>query len=229
MPACVVVRFKKPLYAVRRSMHEDIVDKVVGIDEYAEHEHMTVRYNDVRVPDDFRMRKIVLRDKHDDVAADLFNSLSYEPIPANKITQSSRAKHSLCALHDEDSARYVAAPFAVLRFLFVDIWALSLIIERTHDDHLRHRQNFLFKLAVSLFDWIIDGAATMDILFPTTYIGIYMLESAAKRMQTRGKPIKGPMSANDKKELIAIREKILDQMKIGFTSCDDVESSQPIK
>jgi hypothetical protein len=178
-----------------------------GLDDYVAREKMTARFIDVRAPDDFRARKMILRNRNGDIVADLFNAPSYEVVPVNDITGGTKARKY---------ARLVASPFAVLRFLFVEIWALAFVIEMAHDgaDSLRKRQNFLRAIASKLFGWILAARdKDVDTLFPATYMGIYIPEGAAKRKQMMGK-FQGPMSTVDTKKLMEIDREIVDRLTI---------------
>jgi hypothetical protein len=181
-----------------------------GVDEWAESKKMSVRYADMRIPDDFRMRKAILRlQKNEEIIADLFNVLAYAPVPVNKIGGK--------RLSRQVSTQLVAGPFAVLRFLFVDIWALSFIIKRSQDKKLASRQAFLRGVAMRLWEWIV-GATSVAALFPAQYEGLYVAESVTKRRQMISARTTyedmAPMSAVDKKELIDLGNEIIDRMQV---------------
>jgi len=169
-----------------------------GIDDYAAREHLSAHYSDIRAPDDFRARKVTMHRANGDTVADLFNALAYEPIPVNE------AKNIKWCSH-------IAAPFVVLRFLLLDVWALSFVIKLSRDNEsLRRRQEYLRDLAYQLFTWI--ETATIAEVFPAKFMGIYVQESVAKRMVSRES--REPVSAISKKELIALGNEILLRMKV---------------
>lgn len=213
----------------RKLTREQLLCSFDGIEEFAEDEHMVARYMDIRVPVDFRLRKITLRDSAGNVVADIYNSPAYEPIPVNTLNEAN-GKTPL-------QKRFVAAPFVVLRFLFVEIWALEYVIAQTdasspdqkssRNQPLSLRQNVLRKAAQRLIKWILhlaadepanaDGKmprAPMEYLFPTEYIGVSVLENVAKRQQLKRMPYQGPFSAVDKKDLIAFGAELIKKMHV---------------
>lgn len=177
-----------------------------GVDEFAEDEHFTTRYSDLRVPNDFRARKIILRDARGEIVADLFNALAYEPIPVNTIKR--RIPHIETTM--------IASPFVVLRFLFVDIWALSFVMKKSASEKpLRQRQHFLRGLARKLLTWILESKVELDMLFPVKYVGLYIPEAVAKRQEAYRKHIHAETtSAVSKKDLIALGNDILKRMSV---------------
>ena len=193
-------------YAVKAYMHTPI-DKFArkqyvclfdGIEDYAERKHFTLNYADVRVPDDFRLRKFVLRKQNNDLVADVFNSTSFEVVPVNHI-----------------DGQVVASPLCVLRFLFVDIWALSFVITISPDaGALKKRQNFLRRLAKDLFHWIVEKCP-VAMLFPTEYVGIFQAVSGAKMkiFAKSGKKIETRYSVIPKKDLTQLYDDVLARMQ----------------
>lgn len=184
-----------------------------GIDAFAAREHLTTRFSDLRVPDDFRARKIVLRDGGGNIVADLFNTLSYDPIPVNRLSRDSKNRGRAIA------TEMVASPFTVLRFLFIDIWALSFVIKLSHDggSPLVRRQDFLRGLAKKLFTWIIGSKEppAINVLFPARFVGLFVSEAVAKRQEVfRQHAHIDPVSAVAKKDLIALGNEILERMRI---------------
>lgn len=194
---------------IPRNARMQYVCSFEGLDDYVMREHMTMKYIDLRVPDDFRLRKITLRDRNDHFVADLFNQLSYEPIPVNHVNDDDIHGHG---------PKLIASPFNVLRLLFVDIWALSFLIEMHEEEQeaqrFRNRQRSLRDLAIQLWKWIIEKCP-VSVLFPTEYVGIYEVESSAKRKATARKGSKEPQQASAiaKKDLIDLRTELFTQMK----------------
>lgn len=190
---------------VGKHVRKQYICSFTGLDEYIAANGMTMRYADLRVPDDFRVRKVVLhrdgRDGRDEVVADLFNTSSYEPIPVN------------FARNGPLKGRKIASPFTVLRFLFIDIWALSFIIAASRDSSsgVLGRQTFLRKLARRLFDWI-QTKCPVSKLFPTEYTGIFIPEGAAKRQVKASHSMIRVVSMVPKKDLIVLRENIMHNM-----------------
>lgn len=190
---------------VGKHARKQYICSFTGLNEYLAANGMTMRYSDIRVPDDFRVRKVVLhrngRDGHDEVVADLFNTSSYEPIPVNS------------AHNGPLKGRKIASPFTVLRFLFIDIWALSFIIATSRDSSsgVLGRQTFLRKVARRLFDWI-QTKCPVSKLFPTEYTGIFIPEGAAKRQIKTSQSMIRVVSVVPKKDLIALRENIMHNM-----------------
>jgi hypothetical protein len=160
-----------------------------GVDEYARESGIDISYTDVRVPDDFRLRKISLRGK---IPTDIFNAAEYEPIPFTIV----------------DGAR-IAGPFCVLRFLYVDIWTLEFIIKMSAHgarDGLIMRKRILYMAARALWDWIL-GVEDIAQLFPTSYAGLYVSEASAK-MRAGG----GNFFAAPKKDLIDLAREIAERI-----------------
>lgn len=165
-----------------------------NIEELCANAHLTHARIDVRVPDDFRARKIILR-HGDDVVADVFNTVDYEPVPV--VT---------------DGARY-ASPWCVIRFLFIDIWSLDAIIEgmRATDstggarESLRARQRYLGALARKLFDWMC--VEQLGKIFPRTFEGFAVPESAAKGRANKGMRLMSE-SAQSAETLGTLREEL---------------------
>lgn len=162
-----------------------------GVDEYARESGADISYVDVRVPDDFRLRKISLRGVGS-VPIDIFNAAEYEPIPFTIIK----------------GAR-IAGPFCVLRFLYVDIWTLEFVIKMSAHgarDGLIARKRVLYAAARALWNWIltVDDIAQ---LFPTSYAGLYVSEAFAK-MRAGG----SNFFAAPKKDLIDLAREIADRI-----------------
>ncbi|MFA5176607.1 MAG: hypothetical protein WC440_00480 [Candidatus Omnitrophota bacterium] len=150
-----------------------------NVDELCASEHLTYARIDVRVPDDFRARKVILR-HGDDIVADVFNTVDYEPVPV---------------VIDDKGEQY-ASPLCVIRFLFIDIWSLDAIIEGMSSrenstgacEALRTRQRYLGALARKLFDWMIcaQDDERLAIIFPRTFEGFAVPESSAKGRANKG-------------------------------------------
>jgi len=195
------------------------------LDEYARSLRLATNRADVRVPNDFRLRKSILKDARGELIADLFNALAFEPVPYVVAPPAvlARWRGGVPGEHPLRRTERVAAPFVVLRFLFVDIWALEYVAKSSRDGAIatamRAQQEHLRDVAHALFDWIANARA-INTLFPRTYAGIFALEDAQKRqvkakmeIASRAPARKGLMSAVAKKDLIALGNEITSRVE----------------
>jgi hypothetical protein len=164
------------------------------IDDWlADHQYVG-RYADVRAPYDFRYRKLVVHDKRDAIIADLFNALSFEPVPINEM-----------------NGIAIAAPFCVLHFLYLDIWALSFVARILQGDarnSLVARRAYLIKLGAQFFDWIVNQCEP-EMMFPAKYIGIYASKTEALLGAQTRKKASAPFSVLDSAKLVQLGKEIV--------------------
>ena len=171
-----------------------------GFDEYAEHSGINKTFNDLRVPDDFRLFKYILKSSDGEkFIADIFNAPDYELIPYVIASD----------------GRKFASPFCVLRFLFVDMWSLDFVAKLTANagnavQPLIVRKNKLYSIARELYAWITK-CEDIAVLFPPTYAGTYISESDTKRM--RGSKVKSGAPkiayAAPEKDMVALADELV--------------------
>lgn len=159
-----------------------------GFNSYVEHGGVNMTFNDLRAPDDFRLRKIIIKTSNDEkFIADIFNAPDYELVP-----------------YVVRDGHKIASPFCVLRFLYVDIWSLDFIA-KLMPESVNTRKNKLHTIARELFEWIIE-CEDITLLFPTTYAGTHILESDTKRAHatTKKSPAPKVVFPAQKNEMIAL-------------------------
>lgn len=132
------------------------------------HVRCSYAYFNLNVPSDFQITKhtvYAVLDNDQIPLYDVFNSPEYEMIPFKVVDKIQ-----------------VAAPYVLLRFIFIDIWILRLIIGIS-GSNLQTRINGLIRLAVSLRDYIsAQMSADPFSVFPRdNYIGVNMSETVAKK------------------------------------------------
>lgn len=180
------------------------------VDDIASESGFTMSQEDLRIPDDFRLRKRVLKKTQGGAfIADLFNTLSYEPVPIG----GTLSKEGSRKLPFGENGRDIASPICVLRFLYVEMWALKFMVEmnrsRGNDaTPLERRKGFLDVLAHRLFSFI-EEKCSVDIMFPAHLEGYFVPEMVAKRKIVAKSDYVGPFSPVKKEELAALSSEIV--------------------
>lgn len=144
-------------------------------------EDLDAMYIDPHVPDDLRLRKMTIKTHDGSFIADLFNTCAYELVPVSD--ELPKAKYSLLPLKKRGAL--VASPMCVLRFIFIEVWALSLLIAKMQSSGqetmpIRRRCAYLEMQAARFYAWM---CAKCDIarLFPLRYEGVYVPEVVSKK------------------------------------------------
>lgn len=109
-------------------------------------------------PDDFRLLKVTLRKGTNSI--DVFNAGSYDPIP-------------YCM---SKKGHMIGSPLVILRFLFIEIWALAHL--KNGSDGINRRIEYLRLEITNLLNFI--KKCPQEILFPIDYIGTFKLEKRAR-------------------------------------------------
>lgn len=130
----------------------------------------------LHIPNEARMRKMTVKNSDGAFVADIFNVCAYELVPVS----GTLSKEEYRILPYGKGGKSIASPICVLRFLFVEIWALSHFIAkqrmRGQDiGPIARRCAFLVALAQRFYVWI--GSCKIDILFPLKYEGVFVPET----------------------------------------------------
>lgn len=129
----------------------------------------------MNLPDDFQIVKYILYlsdGKEQQVLADVFNSGQYEMIPYKVVS----------AVAPAGATFRIGAPYVLLRFLFIDVWTLKIVIRLSpqHPEYIRER---ILQL-IAHIDVVRGQVQTMtaeELFQLTDYIGCYVNDQTAKK------------------------------------------------
>jgi hypothetical protein len=207
------------------------------IDGWVTKHNYRSHYVDVRLPNEVRMRKMII---HDDkkLVGDIFNALSFMPVSYNEWNEDSkvgakhRRRHPKHRQRDDRQKRdydhnhqrdydhinkdyndtqiqsaKIGSPFCVLYFIFIDVWALNFIARSARDDDVRDSMNSRIKYLKTIGARFFDWIMTQD-SGSTIFPLTYVGTYEPMAVALRSKKKDQPMCALTASELDAMRDQI---------------------